>query len=127
MVNVGIYGASGYTGQELLRLLLRHPEVRIAALTSRRYAGMPVSDVYPVFFGLTGLSFMDASPGEVARVCDVVFLALPHGVSMQVAGEFLHADKKVIDLSADFRLRDVGIYEQWYGEHTAKTIIKEAV
>ncbi len=127
MVNVGIYGASGYTGQELLRLLLRHPEVRIAALTSRRYAGMQVSDVYPVFFGLTGLSFMDASPAEVAQVCDVVFLALPHGVSMQIAGEFLNAGKKVIDLSADFRLRDVRIYEQWYREHTAKTIIKEAV
>lgn len=127
MVNIGIYGASGYTGQELLRLLLCHPEVRVTALTSRRYAGMPVSDVYPVFLGLTGLSFMDASPGEVAQVCDVVFLALPHGVSMQVAGEFLNAGKKVIDLSADFRLRDVGIYEQWYREHTAKTMIKEAV
>jgi N-acetyl-gamma-glutamyl-phosphate reductase len=127
MLNIGIYGASGYTGQELLRLLLHHPEVRVTALTSRRYAGMPVSDVYPVFFGLTGLSFMDASPGEVAQVCEVVFLALPHGVSMQVAGEFLNAGKKVIDLSADFRLRDVGIYEQWYREHTAKPMIKEAV
>ncbi len=127
MVNIGIYGASGYTGQELLRLLLRHPEVRVAALTSRRYAGMPVSDVYPVFSGLTGLSFMDSSPGEVAKICDVVFLALPHGVSMEVAGEFLNAGKKVIDLSADFRLRDTGTYEQWYRNHTAKTLVKQAV
>jgi N-acetyl-gamma-glutamyl-phosphate reductase len=127
MVNIGIYGASGYTGQELLRLLLRHPEVKIAALTSRRYAGVQVSDVYPAFFGLTELSFMDASPGEVGRISDVVFLALPHGVSMQVAGEFLNAGKKVIDLSADFRLRDMGIYEQWYNRHTAQEIIKEAV
>lgn len=127
MISVGIYGASGYTGQELLRLLLRHPEVRVAALTSRRYAGMMVSDVYPTFFGLTGLSFMDASPSEVAQVSDVVFLALPHGVSMQVAGEFLDAGKKVIDLSADFRLRDVETYEKWYSRHTARDIIKEAV
>lgn len=127
MINIGIYGASGYTGQELLRLLLRHPEVRVTAVTSRRYAGMPVSDVYPVFFGLTGLSFIDASPDDVARDCDVVFLALPHGVSMQVAGKFLDAGKKVIDLSADFRLRNTEIYEQWYQRHTARDIIKEAV
>jgi N-acetyl-gamma-glutamyl-phosphate reductase len=127
MINIGIYGASGYTGQELLRLLLFHPEVRVAALTSRRYAGMMVSDVYPMFTGLSGLSFIDASPSEVAQVSDVVFMALPHGASMQVAGEFLEAGKKVIDLSADFRLRDVGTYEQWYRKHTAHDIIKEAV
>jgi N-acetyl-gamma-glutamyl-phosphate reductase len=127
MINIGIYGASGYTGQELLRLLLRHPEVRIAAVTSRRYAGIPVSDVYPVFFGLTGLSFMDATPGEVARICDLIFLALPHGVSMEVAGEFLNAGKKVIDLSADFRLRDTRTYEHWYRKHTAKTLVNKAV
>jgi N-acetyl-gamma-glutamyl-phosphate reductase len=127
MINIGIYGASGYTGQELLRLLLRHPEARVVALTSRRYAGIPVSDVYPAFFGLTKLSFMDASPADVAQVSDLVFLALPHGVSMQVAGEFLNARKKVIDLSADFRLRNVGTYEQWYSRHTAQDIIKEAV
>lgn len=127
MINVGIYGASGYTGQELLRLLLRHPDVRVSALTSRRYAGVPVYDIYPVFFRLTDLAFMDASPDDVASMSDVVFLALPHGESMRVAGRFLQAGKKVIDLSADFRLRNVKTYQQWYGTHTAQDAMKEAV
>jgi N-acetyl-gamma-glutamyl-phosphate reductase len=70
---------------------------------------------------------MDATPREVAKICDLVFLALPHGVSMEVAGEFLDAGKKVVDLSADFRLRDIGIYEQWYRKHTAKKLVKKAV
>jgi N-acetyl-gamma-glutamyl-phosphate reductase len=127
MIKVGIYGASGYTGQELLRILLRHPEVHVTAVTSRRYAGTSVSDVYPVFSELTDLSFIDASPGEVALQADFIFLALPHGISMNVAGEFLNAGKKVVDLSADFRLRDVRTYEQWYNTHTAQYLLKEAV
>jgi len=127
MLKVGIYGASGYTGQELLRLLLRHPQTEIVALTSRRYAGVSVSDIYPVFIGLTDLAFIDASPDDVAGLADIVFLALPHGVSMKVAPVFLKAGKKVIDLSADFRLRDVAAYEQWYGRHTAPDVIKESV
>ena len=127
MLKVGIYGASGYTGQELLRLLLRHPQAEVVALTSRRYAGVPVSDIYPVFVGLTDLVFVDASPEDVAGAADIVFLALPHGVSMAVAPIFLNAGKKVIDLSADFRLRDVATYEKWYSRHTAPNIIKESV
>jgi len=127
MIRIGIYGASGYTGQELLRLLLRHPEVTVAAITSRRYAGIPLSDIYPVFFKLTDISFMDASPRDVAMVSDVVFLALPHGVSMEVADGFLNTGKKVIDLSADFRLRDAATYEHWYRVHTAKDLIRDAV
>ena len=127
MHKIGIYGASGYTGQELLRLLLRHPQAEVVALTSRRYAGVPVSDIYPVFVGLTDLAFVDASPEDVAGAADIVFLALPHGVSMAVAPIFLKAGKKVIDLSADFRLHDVATYEKWYGRHTAPDIIKESV
>jgi N-acetyl-gamma-glutamyl-phosphate reductase len=127
MLKVGIYGASGYTGQELLRLLLRHPQAEVVALTSRRYAGVPVSDIYPVFVGLTDLAFVDASPEDVAGAAEIVFLALPHGVSMAVAPIFLKAGKKVIDLSADFRLHDVATYEKWYGRHTAPDIIKESV
>src|SRR5271157_4078767 len=127
MLKVGIYGASGYTGQELLRLLLRHPQVEVVAVTSRRYAGVPVSDIYPVFVGLTDLAFVDASPEDVAGAADIVFLALPHGVSMAVAPLFLKAGKKVIDLSADFRLHDVATYEKWYNKHTARNIIKESV
>ena len=127
MLKVGIYGASGYTGQELLRLLLRHPQAEVVALTSRRYAGVPVSDIYPVFVGLTDLAFVDASPEDVAGAADIVFLAMPHGVSMAVAPIFLKAGKKVIDLSADFRLHDVATYEKWYSRHTAPDIIKESV
>jgi N-acetyl-gamma-glutamyl-phosphate reductase len=127
MLKVGIYGASGYTGQELLRLLLRHPQAEVVAVTSRRYAGVPVSDIYPVFVGLTDLGFVDASPEDVAGAADIVFLALPHGVSMAVAPAFLAAGKKVIDLSADFRLHDVATYEEWYSRHTAPDNIKESV
>lgn len=127
MVKVGVYGASGYTGQELLKHLLFHPAVAVAAITSRRYAGLPLADVYPAFQGLTNLSFMNATPDEVACLADVVFLALPHGVSMTVAPAFLAAGKKVIDLSADFRLRDAGGYEQWYGKHAAPQLLAGAV
>ncbi len=127
MFNVAIYGASGYTGQELLRILLRHDDVRVVAVTSRRYAGVPVSDVYPHFAGLTDLVYQDTSPAEIARQCDLVFLALPHHVSMSVAGVFLDTGIKVIDLSADFRLRDLGTYEKWYGRHTAPDALPKAI
>ncbi|MFA4915443.1 MAG: N-acetyl-gamma-glutamyl-phosphate reductase [Syntrophales bacterium] len=127
MLKIGIYGASGYTGQELLRLLLRHPEAEVVALTSRRFKGVPVSDVYPIFAGLTDLTFTDASPEYLAGVADVIFLALPHGVSMKIAPLFVKTGKKVVDLSADFRLRDISSYEQWYGRHTAQDIISQAV
>lgn len=127
MVRVGIYGASGYTGQELLRHLLAHPESNVVAITSRRYSGIAVADVYPAFTELTDLTFMDASPDDVARLADVIFLALPHGISMTVAPVFLKAGKKVVDLSADFRLRDAVCYGQWYGAHAAPELLAEAV
>lgn len=126
MIRVGVYGASGYTGLELLKHLLFHPAVAVTAITSRRYAGVSLSDVYPVFQGLSDLTFMDASPDDVARLVDVVFLALPHGVSMTAAPAFLAAGKKVIDLSADFRLRDAGSYEQWYEKHKAPALLGQA-
>jgi N-acetyl-gamma-glutamyl-phosphate reductase len=127
MIKVGIYGASGYTGQELLRLLLRHPEVEIVALTSRQFKGMPISHVYPVFEGLTDLRYMDASADDVADLSDFVFLAVPHGEAMEVAPVLLEAGKKVVDLSADFRLRDASVYEKWYGKHEAPEFLGEAV
>jgi N-acetyl-gamma-glutamyl-phosphate reductase len=127
MIRVGVYGASGYTGLELLKHLLFHPAVVVTAITSRRYAGVALSDVFPVFQGLSDLTFMNASPDDVAQLVDVVFLALPHGVSMTAAPAFLAAGKKVIDLSADFRLRDVGSYEQWYQKHTAPALLSQAV
>lgn len=127
MLKVGIYGASGYTGQELLRLLIGHKEIEVVALTSRKFKGMPVSDVFPAFEGLVSERFMDASPDDVADISDVVFLALPHGVAMEAVPIFLRAGKKVIDLSADFRLRDAKLYERWYKKHTVPDMIREAV
>ncbi|MBU2226128.1 MAG: N-acetyl-gamma-glutamyl-phosphate reductase [Proteobacteria bacterium] len=127
MIRVGVYGGSGYTGQELLRLLVGHPEVTVVAATSRRFAGVPVAEVYPVFSGLTDLVYTDASPEEVAGKADFIFLALPHGVSMEFAPVFIRAGRKVVDLSADFRLRDAALYEAWYGRHTSPETLGEAV
>ncbi|MEW6335414.1 MAG: N-acetyl-gamma-glutamyl-phosphate reductase [Thermodesulfobacteriota bacterium] len=127
MIRVGIYGGSGYTGQELLRLLTAHPEAKVTAATSRRFAGMPVAEVYPVFSGLTELVYTDTSAEALAGLVDIVFLALPHGVSMAFAPVFLKAGRKVIDLSADFRIRDAATYEAWYGRHAAPEVLQEAV
>lgn len=127
MIKVGIYGASGYTGQELLRILRNHPGVEVIAVTSRRYAGIPVSEVFPCLIGLWDLRFENISPDEMAHRADIVFLALPHGISMTAVPLFLKSGRKVIDLSADFRLRDSALYEQWYGHHSAREFLAEAV
>jgi len=127
MIKVGIYGGSGYTGQELLRLLLGHPEAKVVAATSRRFAGAPVSEVYPVFSGRTNLVYTNDSPEVVAGLADFIFLALPHGVSMEITPIFIRAGRKVVDLSADFRIRDAASYEAWYGRHTAAGMLGEAV
>ncbi len=127
MLKASIYGASGYTGQELLRLLIRHPRVDITSITSRKYKGIQLSDVFPVFKDLTAIKFMDASFEDVIPLCDVVFLALPHGEAMDIAPKFLNAGKKVIDLGADFRFNNVDTYEKWYGGHASPDFIKRAV
>ena len=127
MVKVAIFGASGYTGQELTRILLGHPAVQLIAVTSRRFAGFPVAEVFPSLYGLTKLKYQNSPPEEIANLCDVVFLALPHGVSMTIAPVFIAAGKKVIDLSADYRLRDLATYEAWYAKHSSAQILKDAV
>ena len=127
MIKAAIFGASGYTGQELTRLLSGHPEVKLIAVTSRRFAGLPVSEVFPSLNGLTSLKYQNATPSEISKLCDVVFLALPHGVSMNIAPEFIKAGKKVIDLSADYRLRDLKTYETWYGKQSSARFVKDAV
>ena len=127
MVKVAIFGASGYTGQELTRILLGHPHVQLVAVTSRRFAGLPVAQVFPSLYGLTNLKYQNSSPEEIANICDVVFLALPHGVSMTIAPVFIAAGKKVIDLSADYRLRNLATYEAWYAKHSSAQILKDAV
>lgn len=127
MIKAAIFGASGYTGQELTRILSAHPEVTLVAATSRRFAGQKVSAVFPALQGLTSLTYQNATPAEVCNICDVVFLALPHGVSMEIAPDFIKAGKKVIDLSADYRLRDLKTYENWYRKHSSSKLIKDAV
>ena len=127
MIKVGIYGGSGYTGEELLRLLVNHPGAKVVAATSRRFAGVPVAEVYPVFSGLTDLVYTDSSPESVADLTDVVFMALPHGVSMEFVPLFFRAGRKVIDLSADFRIRTVATYEAWYGRHKFPEVLEAAV
>jgi N-acetyl-gamma-glutamyl-phosphate reductase len=127
MMKAAVFGASGYTGQELTRILSGHPEVDLVAVTSRRFDGLQVSEVFPSLCGLTSLTYQNASPADIAEICDIVFLALPHGISMAIAPAFISAGKKVIDLSADYRLRNVGIYEKWYAKHTGAGILNEAV
>jgi N-acetyl-gamma-glutamyl-phosphate reductase len=127
MVKVSIYGASGYTGQELTRILLAHPKVQLTAVTSRRFAGMAIEEVFPALHRLTLLAYQNATPQEITAISDVVFLALPHGVSMNIAPVFLLAGKKVIDLSADYRLQNIKTYETWYGKHSSENILKDAV
>lgn len=112
-IKVSIVGASGYTGGELLRLLLFHPEVEIVAATSERLAGKPVKSEHPNLRNVTDLKFTSIADLPHA---DVMFLCLPHGTAMHKIGEFLDKADKIIDLSADFRLRTSADYEKWYGE-----------
>lgn len=127
MIKVGVVGATGYTGAELLRLLAQHPEVRLEAVTSRGQAGIAVSELFPSLRGRVGLPFSDPSDG-VLHECDLVFFATPNGVAMKQAAALLEAGVKVIDLAADFRIRDVAEWQRWYGmPHAAPQLLAEAV
>ncbi|MFH1479298.1 MAG: N-acetyl-gamma-glutamyl-phosphate reductase [Candidatus Omnitrophota bacterium] len=127
MLKVGIMGANGYAGEELINILLKHPKVKIAAVAGKM-APAPISSLYPYLKNKLDLECSDLSAEEVAKKSEFVFLALPHKVSMGFAPVFLKEGIKVVDLSADFRLRDVETYEKWYEvKHTAKAYIKEAI
>jgi N-acetyl-gamma-glutamyl-phosphate reductase len=127
MIQVGIVGGTGYTGVELLRLLAQHPQVRIHAVTSRQDEGTPVAQMFPSLRGVVEIAFSTFEKAPLTE-CDVVFFATPHGVAMQQAPPLLEAGVKVIDLSADFRLRDLATWEKWYGmPHTAPTWAEQAV
>lgn len=126
-IRAGIIGGTGYTGVELLRMLSAHQGVEITAITSRAEAGQPVSMIYPSLRGQVELVFSDPASTNLME-CDVVFAATPNGVAMNMAGELLQAGVKVIDMSADFRIRDVGIWEKWYGmSHASPSLIEHAV
>lgn len=122
MVNVGILGATGYTALELLKILVNHPEAKVTAVTSRQEGSPPISSVHPSLTGRLDIRCEDLKPAQVAERAEYVFCALPHAASMAVVPEYLSAGCKVIDLSADYRLTDPGVYAQWYGHvHTDPT------
>ena len=126
-IKVGIVGGTGYTGVELLRILSQHPDVELCAITSRSEAGLPVAQMFPSLRGVVDLSFSDPNSG-LLETCDVVFFATPHGVAMVQAPALLAAGVRVIDLGADFRIKDAAVFEQWYKiPHTCTDILSEAV
>lgn len=114
MIKVGIVGGTGYTGVELLRILAAHPNVTVSCITSRSEAGMPVTDMYPNLRGHFDLAFSKPD-SAVLGACDLVFFATPHGVAMRMIPELMASGVRVVDLSADFRLKDLDVWARWYG------------
>ncbi|WP_068554000.1 N-acetyl-gamma-glutamyl-phosphate reductase, partial [Oleiphilus sp. HI0086] len=126
MIKVGIVGATGYTGSELLRLLVLHPKVEITVVTSRTEKGRPVADMFPHVRGYIDLPFTDPSVDELAG-CDLIFFATPHGVAQSMMSEFIDSGLRTIDLSGDFRLKDVDVWESWYDQkHACPELIPQA-
>ena len=118
MINVAVLGATGYTALELIRILLRHPEVRITAVTSRQEGNPPLSSVHPSLVGRIDLPLEDLSPEQVAARAECVFGCLPHCASAEIIPRVLAAGARVVDFSADYRLDDAATYLEWYGhEH----------
>lgn len=127
MMKVAIVGASGYTGVELTRILCNHPDITLTAATSRQYAGQHLGEVFPNLRQKTDLICENLTPSELRSRADLFFTAVPHKTAMAIVPELLKDGGKVVDLSADFRLRDIAVYEKWYQAHSAPEIIKEAV
>jgi N-acetyl-gamma-glutamyl-phosphate reductase len=127
MIKVGVVGGTGYTGVELLRLLSRHPQVELVAITSRGDAGTAVSDMFPSLRGRVNLKFVTPQDAALDK-CDAVFFATPNGIAMKQAAELVAAGVRVIDLAADFRISDIAEWEKWYGmTHAAPELVAEAV
>ena len=127
MIKAGIVGGTGYTGVELLRLLTRHPQVELDAITSRGDAGTPVAEMFPSLRGATDLAFVDPAKAPLDR-CDVVFFATPNGICMQQVRPLLDAGARVIDLAADFRIRDIAVWEYWYKmKHACPDLVADAI
>jgi N-acetyl-gamma-glutamyl-phosphate reductase len=126
-VKVGIVGGTGYTGVELLRLLAQHPRAELAVITSRKEAGMPVADMFPNLRGHVDLKFTEPK-GDALAACDVVFFATPNGVAMNETRALYDAGVRVVDVAADFRIKDVALWEQWYKmKHACPDLVAEAV
>lgn len=127
MVKVGIVGGTGYTGVELLRLLAAHPSAQVSVITSRAESGRRLDDLFPNLRGVYDLVFTEPDVAVLAK-CDVVFFATPHNVAMNMVPELLAAGARVIDLSADYRLRDAQVWSNWYGEpHASPALLAETV
>lgn len=127
MIKVGIVGGTGYTGVELLRLLARHPEVELMAITSRGDAGTAVADMFPSLRGAVKLTFCDPKEAPL-KECDLVFFATPNGIAMQQAVALLADGVRLVDLAADFRIKDISVWEKWYGmQHACPDLVAEAV
>lgn len=131
MKKVAIVGASGYSGEELVRLLLSHPHVELAAVTSRQYAGQSLAQIFPKFAShpkSKALRFTEPNADALAKAADIVFLALPHGVAAEYAAPLIKQKVTVIDLSADFRVRNPAVYKEFYAhDHPAPELLKQAV
>ncbi|MBL7003890.1 MAG: N-acetyl-gamma-glutamyl-phosphate reductase [Gammaproteobacteria bacterium] len=127
MIKVGIVGGTGYTGVELLRLLSVHPQVDLKVITSRSNAGIKVSDMFTSLRGFIDIEFTQPSASEL-NACDVVFFATPNAIAMKQVPDLIAAGVRVIDLAADFRIKDIAVWEQWYGEkHTCPAVVQDAV
>lgn len=127
MIKVGIVGGTGYTGVELLRILAVHPQVSLQVVTSRADAGTMVNQMFPSLRGYVELPFTHPDQAHLEQ-CDLVFFATPNGIAMQQTRELLHAGVKVIDLAADFRIKDIAVWEKWYGmTHACPDLVAEAV
>lgn len=128
MVKVAILGATGYTALELIRILLRHPHVEITALTTRQEGEPSIASIHPSLQGRLNLNCRNLGPAEVAKQAEFVFVALPHGAAMAAIPQLLGEGCRVVDLSADYRLSDPGVYENWYGQvHTDPTRLGSTV
>ncbi len=127
MINVGIAGASGYTGVELVKLISNHPQTKLCSITSNSYKGQSLTQVFPSMRGFENLVCEQLDAQVLSKKIDVIFLALPHKVSMAYAPEFLDRNIKVVDLSADYRFSDVSAYEKAYQKHSSKHLLEKSV
>ncbi|MEA3221709.1 MAG: N-acetyl-gamma-glutamyl-phosphate reductase [Thermodesulfobacteriota bacterium] len=126
-ISIGILGATGYTGIELIRLLYNHPEAKITYCSSRQYNGKKISDVLNPLKGYLDIELEPFDAGEISNRCDMVFSCLPHGKSMEYIPLVLRGGVDVIDLSADYRLKDISVYQKWYQKHTSSHLLPRAV